>query len=373
MDTVYYAVTGEGRGHATRVNAMVESMRTNARVVVYAPDMAYDFLAPIYANTDVRVRQIPGLSFHYNHSRRLAFGKTGWHGARYLAQLPRLLTRLRADMAREAPYLVITDFEPSLPRAARQMGIPYISLNHQHFLKTYDLSSLPTKLRLYASYMAPFVDLYHRHQQETVVSSFYFPPLKETNHKVTQIGVLLRPAILKASVTHGSHLVVYLRRFMSPAVYAALRAAGVPVRLYGLGKRPREGNIQFLEIDPHRFVEDLAGSRALISTAGNQLVGEALYLGKPVLAMPEAGNHEQAINAHFLSQSGAGTHCDLEELSVEKLRQFLDRVPLYRTAIDPTRLCGNQAALHVIQKYLPTPHTTTQPILQPGFAMQKAV
>ena len=45
---------------------------------------------------------------------------------------------------------------------------------------------------------------------------------------------------------------------------------------------------------------------AVVSTAGNQLVGEALYLGKPVLVMPERVNFEQAINAHYLEQSGAG-------------------------------------------------------------------
>lgn len=78
------------------------------------------------------------------------------------------------------------------------------------------------------------------------------------------------------------------------------------VRMYGLGAQPRRGNLVFRDIDEHRFLEDLATCDAMISTAGNQLVGEALYLAKPVLVLPEARNFEQYINAHFLARSGAG-------------------------------------------------------------------
>ena len=40
-----------------------------------------------------------------------------------------------------------------------------------------------------------------------------------------------------------------------------------------------------------RFVDDLAGSAAMIGAAGNQLIGESLYLGKPLFVMPERRHH----------------------------------------------------------------------------------
>ena len=68
----------------------------------------------------------------------------------------------------------------------------------------------------------------------------------------------------------------------------ALAACGREVRVYGLGAQPSaSGNLRFLAVDERRFMEDLATCTAVVSTAGNQLVGEALYLGKPVLVMPE--------------------------------------------------------------------------------------
>jgi hypothetical protein len=79
------------------------------------------------------------------------------------------------------------------------------------------------------------------------------------------------------------------------------------------------------------FLEDLAGCRAVISTAGNQLIGVALYLCKPVCVMPEACVEcvEQRLNAG--SNIGRNVRDGGPE-AVEILEQFLrELVP-----------CGNQ-------------------------------
>ena len=89
-------------------------------------------------------------------------------------------------------------------------------------------------------------------------------------------GVLLLPEILRATPETGSHVVAYLRRFSSSNIMEALENCGCEVRIYGLGARPSAGNLRFRDVDMFRFVEDLATSRALVSTAGNQLFGEAL-------------------------------------------------------------------------------------------------
>jgi uncharacterized protein (TIGR00661 family) len=315
--------------------------------------MAYDFLSQIYQNTEVEVRRIPGLCFHYTVRRKLNYLKTGWYGLLNLAGFPKLIRRLQRDIESEQPDVIVTDFEPSLPYAARKFGVPFISLNHQHFLLTYDLRSLPKFLQLQAAFMAGFVKAFYRGQEHTIVSSFYFPPLRSQCQNVDQIGVLLRPEIIKATPETGNHIVAYLRRSVTPKVCEALAKCGREVRLYGLGKQPSYGSLKFFDIDVFRFIEDLATSRALISTAGNQLVGEALYLGKSVLAMPEPGNYEQQINAHFLQQSGAGLAHELEQLSAASIRSFLERFRDVHRFINKKRLYGNPAAVDIIKRYLP--------------------
>ncbi len=358
MATIYYSLAGEGRGHATRVRAVVEELRKQHKIVIYAPGHAYDLLHPVYKDTDVVVKHIPGLVFHYKDCpntgrRQLDTIKTGIGGLNYLAGYSTLSKRIQDDIDKEAPDLVITDFEPALPRVARQVSIPFISLDHQHFLLVSDLSRLPADLQRHAFLMAQIVRGYYHGQEHTIVSSFYFPPLKTKVKDVSQIGVLLRTEVLEATPEHGEHIVVYLRRFGSSEVFEALEACGCEMRIYGLGSQPSKGRLRFCEIDMHRFIEDLATSRALISTAGNQLIGEALYLEKPVLAMPEYGNHEQRINGYFLSDAGAGMTVGMDQISPLYTRYFMEQCETYRSRIDRQEVHGNRTAIEIINQYLP--------------------
>jgi uncharacterized protein (TIGR00661 family) len=352
MGKIFYAVSGEGRGHAARARAAIEDLRAEHEVVLYAPGHAFELLAPVYQNSAVEVRPLPGLRFQYTASRRLGYFKTACGNLGYLRALQRLFRTLVRDIEAAQPDLAITDFEPSLPRAARRCGLPFLSLDHQHFLVTYDLRSLPFGLRCHAGLMAQAVRACHRGQVHSIVSSFYFPPLRPGVDAVTQIGVLMRPEIRHARPESGRHLVAYLRRFQEPRVYRALAECGEEVRVYGLGARSDVGRLRFREVDVRRFAEDLATCRALVTTAGNQLVGEALYLGKPVLAMPESGNREQAVNAHFLRRSGTGLVSTMDAVTPGHVRALLDGSHRLTAGIDRRRLCGNPAALAIIRRHL---------------------
>jgi hypothetical protein len=66
MAHIVFSLSGEGRGHATRVRAVVEHLREQHRLTLRAPADAFDFLAPLYATSEVCVRAIPGLRFHYD-------------------------------------------------------------------------------------------------------------------------------------------------------------------------------------------------------------------------------------------------------------------------------------------------------------------
>jgi uncharacterized protein (TIGR00661 family) len=285
---------------------------------------------------------------------KLDYLRTGIRGVRYVTQvLPEMVDFLCAHIRREKPDLVITDLEPALPRAALRCSVPFVSLNHQHFLVVNDLSSLPARLRWTGEFLGSVVRAYHPGQAKTIVSSFYAPPLKPGYvDKVVQVGVLLRPEVLFTTPYSGGYFVAYLRRFVGQNMLDALKEFPQKVMVYGLGERPPEANLIFRRVSTEGFLEDLAGCEALISTAGNQIVGEALYLEKPVLAVPEPGNFEQQINAHFLKESGAGDWSAAETLSPTVVRGFLDRLDLFRAAIRPETVNGTPAALRAMQPYL---------------------
>jgi uncharacterized protein (TIGR00661 family) len=354
MASIVYAMCGEGRGHATRARAVVEGLRRRHRVTLFASGCAHAMLAPVYRNTEVAVFPIPGLHFAYNDNGRVALVRTVAAATRFRFAVGDYIRAVLPELERAQADLVIADFEPILPRAARKLGVPFVSFDHQHYLVVSDLRALPGPLRRRAALAAPFVEFLYDWQQATIVSSFYAPPLKPAYRSAIQVGTLIRPELLRVRPERGGHLLVYMRRHAPPAVLEALAACGMPVRVYGIGERAAEGPLEFRAVDQERFIEDLATCQAVVSTAGNQLVGEALHLGKPMLVLPEERNFEQEVNAYFLERSGAGW-AETGTLTAGRLRDFLERLDGFRACIDPARARGNEAALQAIEDQLGVP------------------
>lgn len=65
-------------------------------------------------------------------------------------------------------------------------------------------------------------------------------------------------------------------------------------------------NLSFHQIHDKNFLQDMAACKGLICTAGFESICEAMYLGKPVMVIPVAGQYEQACNALDMEAAGAG-------------------------------------------------------------------
>lgn len=367
MARIAYSMSGEGRGHATRVRAMVEMLRTSHDVVLYAPGDAHELLASAYAGTNVEVRDLPCLRFAYRCDGRLGKLPTIVRAVPYLRRLSFLVTRLVDELRRGRFDVAITDFEPALPRAARHCGIPVISLDHQHFLVEGDFSFLPVRLRWHAAVMGLAVRAFVPHADATIVSSFYHPKARRARDGVRRVGVLLRPEVVATLPRRGDHFTVYLRRTAPEALLAALAASGRPVHVFGLGVRPPRGSIRFEPVSEGAFVSSLASAAALVTTAGNQVVGEAIFLGKPVLALPEPGNAEQEINARLLAASGAGVWARMDEVDGRRLAAFEARLHELERRCLQLSPSGNAVALAAVLCHLPErPAPTSRPRALPA-------
>ena len=123
MARLFISLSGDGRGHATRARVWWKVCVSHTRWVIDTSGQGYDFLSRCYAGSNVQVRSIPGLRFGYGAAGNVSMGRSLAGAIQYLLGLPQLLARLRVSLAVEQPDLVISDFEPALPRAARQMGI----------------------------------------------------------------------------------------------------------------------------------------------------------------------------------------------------------------------------------------------------------
>ena len=365
MARIVIGVCGEGRGHAARACTLVERLGGGHEYLVVSTDEALAFIAGrSSAGGRLRFLDVPGIRFQYaggrlDVARTIASGL--WYGWR---RLPDLLARVERAIAEFGADLAITDFEPIVPRAARRLGIPLVSVDHQHFLVSYDLGGLPLGLQLQAAAMGLAVRTYVRAAADTVVSAFYAPPLRPGWEHVVQVGPLLRRAVLEAAPHDGRHVLSYLRRHTPARAIEALAACGMPVRAYGLGAREPFGAITFHDVDESRFAADLAGCTAVVAAGGNQLIGEAIHLGKPVLALPESAHAEQLMNGHFLRGMGCGDFVPLERIDAAAVGAFLaarDRHAL-ALASHAGRMDGAADVVRVIERRLavagivPKPH-----------------
>jgi uncharacterized protein (TIGR00661 family) len=87
-------------------------------------------------------------------------------------------------------------------------------------------------------------------------------------------------------------------------------------------------NLTLNRVHDQRFLQDMAACKGLICTAGFESVCEAIYLGKPILVIPVAGQYEQACNALEVFHSGIGKTAKSFDFSILELAALEKTNPL---------------------------------------------
>ncbi|MBW2736186.1 MAG: teichoic acid biosynthesis protein, partial [Deltaproteobacteria bacterium] len=180
-----------------------------------------------------------------------------------------------------------------------------------------------------------------------LVTSFFFPPVRKK--RTSLFPPILRRQILEAPKEEGDHLLVYQTTTSNEHLMSVLQTAGIPCRVYGLGEG-REGLVERKPFSEEGFIEDLATSRAVLATGGFSLMGEAVFLGKPLLAVPLEKQFEQTLNALYLEKLGYGAYC--ERLEEAALSAFLANLDTYRETLAGYQQDGNAKILEAIDALL---------------------
>ena len=349
---ILYGVHGYGRGHATRTLAVLPHLAARHQVLVVAGGDAYQTIAPDYP-----VVRIPTLGFAYNHGagpRRRSNWQTFRHN--FPAIMDLLCGGPTAALVREvlrefAPDVVIADAEGYTHHAAAALRIPRISFDHIGIM-TYCRPPLQSGDWLESWLDTRVYRLLTGRPERVIVSSFYPAPPRRPGVRV--VGTLPRQEVRNLQPRRGEHLLVYLNRGqdqLNAGMLHALEQVGCPVHVYGTPRRGRLGRLTFLPPSNLPFLEDLAGCRAVVSTAGNQLVGEAMYLGKPVLVFPERCV-EQRMNALAVERLGIGMRADFRDFRAATVRTFLDRLDGYAANIARHVCDGLPGALEALEQFL---------------------
>lgn len=345
---ILYGVVGEGMGHATRSKVVIEHLlRRGHDVKIVVSGRAHAFLAKSFPD----VVEIRGLTIRYVDN---AMDRDGTLARNILAAPEMLLDNVAAYYERVVDYepdAVFTDFDSFAYLFGKRHRLPVVSIDnqqiiarckHDDFIKEgvkvdYQLTKAFVRAKL------PGLD-------HCIITTFFFPPVrKKFQEDTVLVPPILRKAILdaKARATLGDHILVYQTSSSDGSLIPNLnKIEGQKFVVYGLGKSLTKDNCTLKTFSEDGFVSDLASARAVVTNGGLSLIGEAIYLGKPVYSIPVRNQFEQVMNARYIEELGYGLAAD--SVNPDVLKLFLKEAPKYANRVARHRQDGNTALFEAV-------------------------
>lgn len=346
---IAWGVMGYGRGHATRVRSVLRGILEHHDVTIFAGGDAYPVLAPLAPTV-----RIPTLGYAYGRDGDVSVAGSFARNAAGVSDLllggHGLDSTVRELRARGID-LVISDSEAWTHRAAERLRLPRISFDHVGVI-AWCKPHFPAELWLRGRRDGWVYRQLMGRPDRTLITSFY--PAEPLDAGTRVIGPVLREELQGADPQAGNHLLAYFNRGRyqyTAALDLALRRLDVPVVVYGTPYRGCADNLEFRAPGNAEFIRDLAGCRAVVGTAGNQLIGEAMHFRKPILALPETV-FEQQLNAHMVVHMGIGQRARLGTLTVGDVEDFLVGAEACRARMPEHPADGRVEAVRVLLQFI---------------------
>lgn len=349
---ILYGVVGEGMGHAIRSRVIIDHLMKEEghEIEVVVSGRAHDVLQSYFPE----VHRIWGLSMTYRDNQFKMIRSAVENTKEALTGLPRNIRRYFEVTKDFQPDCVISDFESWAYLYGKRHRLPVISVDNIQMVNRcrHDDALMErherdfSVTRNFVKGKLPGCDHYY-------ITTFFYPEVRKK--RTTLVPPVLRPDILNAETSEGSHILMYLTSASAEHFLEILHQTEHTYRVYGmrrdLTEKVVEGNVTLCPFDEKVFVDDLASSQAVIANGGFTLLSEAVHLHKPVLSIPVRSQFEQVMNGHYLEKLDYGYTSD--ELDKATLEHFLERLPRYREALagyDPSD--GNTTLFKRLDEHL---------------------
>jgi uncharacterized protein (TIGR00661 family) len=349
---ILYGVVGEGMGHATRSKVVCEHLIERGHVVkIVVSGRAHDMLAQAFDD----VVEIRGLTIRYVDNR---VDREGTLAQNVLAAPWMLAANVGAyfdKVARFRADAVVSDFDSFAYVFAKRHRIPIVSIDNQQIISRCKVGKFARQgVKVDYEMTKAFVRAKLPGCDHYIVTTFFEAPVRNRFRKdTTLVPPIIRAPILDAKkrARMANHVLVYQTSTSDTKLLGELaRAHECEFVVYGLGRSGKRGNCTLKEFSEEGFVDDLATARAVVSNGGLSLIGEALFLGKPILSVPVGNQYEQILNARYLEHLGYGL--EAPRIDADLLRLFLAESPKYANRVAKHRQDGNGALFDVVDDVL---------------------
>jgi UDP:flavonoid glycosyltransferase YjiC (YdhE family) len=304
---VHYFVHGHGRGHASRTLPIVAALRAAGHSVrIHAGDDAMALFADEPGLVEI-------LSLRPEANLGVAVAST-------LSGMGRRVAQARAVFRRDPPQLVISDGDAPGMFAARLAQVPSVAVGHglvfSHCVAPPGVSPAAWAREGLKGHVASW--------SAGARVAVNFVPLG-TRRSSTRVARPTPRFGLTRSPRPGDDVLCYFSEGDGTRVVAGLRMLGLPVRVF-VGPRARVEGVETEPIDASTFAAALAGARAVVATAGSQLIAECLALGIPMFALALPRHREQELNVQMLCSAGLGRGDHLDRVRLPALQAFVDGI-----------------------------------------------
>lgn len=337
-------------GHAMRSRVVLEYLVSQGHEVhIMASQRAVNYLSKRFEG----VQRIHGLQI-ITEENRVRKGKTVW--ANVLAgttALPKQIAAYFKLIEQFQPELVICDFESWAYFYAKLHRLPVFSIDNMQIINR---CKHPPEIvqgerqnfeitRAFVKGKLPFCDHYF-------ITTFFYPEVRK--ERTTLVPPILRPEILETRPSKGDHLLVYQTAEGHGALADTLARTNYECRIYGMRRSIEEeqveGNLRYRPFSERQFIADLASARAVIAGGGFTLLGECVYLHKPVLSVPIAGQFEQVLNGRYIQHEGYGRHA--RHIDEPVVQDFLQAVPECEQRLAHYQQNGNGTLFRALDEHL---------------------
>ncbi len=354
---IVLGICGFGYGHSIRQRPIYEGLLARGHsVVIIANDSSYQFYTTHYPKAIVARVYVPamhttpnGLDFAATandpRNQQLEANAAFWNACGLI------------ERTFGVPDLVISDYDMVSAQVAYLFGVPLMTLDQQSKFLGYDFPEVDgfnaNEHRMRLRYFFPKA-------QARIATSFF----KVSYAARDEYPVMMIPPIIgqdvKDQITEpvNKQVTVYISAASSInqpiddllAIFSHF--SDYTFHCFVEGIQTHEYPNVFIRPNTRaEFVDCLRQSAAVISTAGHNLITEALYFEVPMFLLP-FNHYEQRLNAHVIEREQLGAAAPV--LTADKLSTFFANLDTYRqkrreSAQIYTRFDGDEVFLALIE------------------------
>ncbi|MFN4147040.1 MAG: glycosyltransferase family protein [Runella sp.] len=324
MKRVLFLVQGEGRGHLTQAISMFQLLKeSDYEVVAVLVGGAEGKTPPSFFVQEIKAPVESFVSPHliFDQKGNVSFWRTIWYHLPHIFRFLRSLGHLHRLIKHYQPDLIVNFYEilGGFYQLLYRPSIPSVCVGHQYLFFHAAFEFPPN--RRWERWLVNFNSRLTALRAKRLLALSFDPLPDIPSRRLYVVPPLLRQDLLHHIPQSGDYLLVYLNH---PSFFLQVydwHLQQPEVRLHCFWNQPSEvsalyndATLTLHSLDGKKFLEMMAGAKALVTTAGFESISEALYLDKPVLVVPM--HYEQACNATDIERVGAGIAATRFDLSV---------------------------------------------------------